>query len=369
MGTVYAGVPANIATLAPSSASATLPVDGDADNAATFTVGSQHLVDYIAAIGYHIGSMAVSNFVVRATATTRSLNGIAFNANASSPLYVVVGDAAAAPATILTSIDGVTWTAATAVGTSTSLNAVTFGGGLWVAVGSGASGQNIQTSTTGTTGWTLRTSGLGGALTCVAYNGTNLYVAAGSVSGALNYATSPDGVTWTAGLISAGVPTVVALNYVNSLWVAAITNTSTIEIWTSSNGTTWTQRYTSAAGGAMSGVAYGNGLYVVCGVDGSGNGNVWTSPDGITWTSRSLLGFNRFYAVVWTGLVWFAVGVSPAVGVATSPDAITWKLRPPLPLTNYTGALNAIARNGVTGVVLVCGGNGVVATSLIVPSI
>jgi hypothetical protein len=65
-------------------------------------------------------------------------------------LFVAVGDGGA----ILTSPDGVTWTPRTS-GTSNTLFGVTYGNGLFVAVGDGGA---ILTSPDGVN-WTPRTSG------------------------------------------------------------------------------------------------------------------------------------------------------------------------------------------------------------------
>jgi hypothetical protein len=90
--------------------------------------------------------------------------------------------------TILTSPDGVSWTARTS-GTSKSLSGVAYGNGTFVAVGGGGA---ILTSPDGVS-WTARTSGTSKGLSGVAY-GNGLFVAVGGGGAIL---TSPDGVTWT----------------------------------------------------------------------------------------------------------------------------------------------------------------------------
>jgi hypothetical protein len=84
-------------------------------------------------------------------------------------LFVAVGKYG----TILTSPDGVTWTARTS-GTSDYLRSVTYGNGLFVAVGEYGT---ILTSPDGVT-WTAQTSGTGNDLNGVAY-GNGLFVAVG----------------------------------------------------------------------------------------------------------------------------------------------------------------------------------------------
>ena len=144
----------------------------------------------------------------------------------------------------------------------TAINGVTYGNGLYVAVG--ASGV-LTTSTDGIT-WTARTAGLASEnLTAVTY-GNGLYVIVGA-SGGLS--TSPDGITWTA-------------------------------------------RTSGFAGNAINGVTYGNGLYVIVGVI----GKLSTSPDGITWTARTS-GFSTtaIHGVTYGNGLYVAVG---AAGVLTT---------------------------------------------------
>jgi hypothetical protein len=84
-------------------------------------------------------------------------------------LFVAVGEGGA----ILTSPDGVSWTARTS-GTGDWLFGVTYGNGLFVAVGEGGT---ILTSRDGVS-WTARTSGTSNWLYGVAY-GNGLFVAVG----------------------------------------------------------------------------------------------------------------------------------------------------------------------------------------------
>jgi len=114
---------------------------------------------------------------------------------------------------------GTTWTQRTWQGNS--LFDVTYGNGLFVAVGSGGI---ILTSPDGVS-WTLRNSGTSRDINGVAY-AKGLFVAVGERG---TIVTSPDGVTWTAG----------ALPTSRGFW----------------------------------GVAYGNGLFVAV-----GGGTILTSP-------------------------------------------------------------------------------------------
>lgn len=114
-----------------------------------------------------------------------ALSGVAYGSVSGQGLYVAVGFN---PTTIWRSADGSTWTACSFPAGTARLNAVTFGGGAFVAVGAGGTtlkstdGQNF-TAHQATTTWDFYG---------VAY-GNGWYVAAGS-NGLLFR--SQDGITW-----------------------------------------------------------------------------------------------------------------------------------------------------------------------------
>jgi hypothetical protein len=122
-----------------------------------------------------------------------SLNGVAYG----NGRFVAVGNGG----TILTSPDGVSWTQRTS-GTIYPLYGVAYGNGTFVAVGGYfdyygfsdymSSASTILTSTDGVN-WTRRTSGTDNRLLGVTY-GNGLFVAVGKDGTIL---TSPDGVSWT----------------------------------------------------------------------------------------------------------------------------------------------------------------------------
>jgi len=144
---------------------------------------------------------------------------------------------------------GTTWTLRNL---GDSLNGVTYGNGLFVAVGEGGT---ILTSRDGVT-WTQRTSGTSNDLYSVTY-GNGLFVAVGAKGTIL---TSPDGVSWTA-------------------------RASGTDEW-------------------LWGVAYGNSTFVAVG----GGGAILTSPDGVTWTQRTSLEKSDLLSVVYGNGRFVAVG-------------------------------------------------------------
>jgi len=132
-----------------------------------------------------------ATFTVRTSQfSTSYINDIAFG----NGIFVAVGDAGK----ISSSTDGITWTARTANVSTNAIYAVTFANGTFVAVGAGASGGTggITTSTDGIT-WTKRTtpSLSSDTLYSVAY-GNGYWVAVGTVSTNAGYY-STDLATWS----------------------------------------------------------------------------------------------------------------------------------------------------------------------------
>ena len=166
--------------------------------------------------------------------------------------------------TILTSPDGVTWTARTS-GTTQILRGVVYGGSQFVAVGYNGT---ILTSPDGVT-WTPQTSGTTNLLFGVGYDGSQL-VAVGDGGTIL---TSPDGVTWTA-QTSGTAYRLYRVGYDGSQFVAVGYNGT---ILTSPDGATWTAD-TSGTTNLLNSIAYDGSQFVAVG----GNGTILTSGGGGT---------------------------------------------------------------------------------------
>ena len=210
--------------------------------------------------------------------------------------------------------------------------AVTYGGGLFVAVSETGVGNRVMTSPDGVT-WTSRTSAADNTWSTVTY-GNGLFVAVAEGVTANGVMTSPDGVTWT-GRTSADTLFWTSVTYGNGTYVAVASDAVATSVMTSTDGITWTLRTGSSAGGAWYGVAYGNGLFVAVG---GGGTRVMTSPDGIIWTSRTATALN-WRAVTYANGQFVAVGVTGTTRAMTSSDGITWTaFTTP---TNYGG--NSIA--------------------------
>jgi hypothetical protein len=208
--------------------------------------------------------------------------------------------------------DGTTWTTRTSGFGTTSIRGVTYGDGLYVAVGFSGT---LTTSTDGIT-WTTRTSGFGATRIYGVTYGDGLYVAVGS-SGTLT--TSTDGITWTTRTSGFGATYINGVTYGDGLYVA-VGNDGDLK--TSTDGTTWTSRTSGFGSTYIRGVTYGDGLYVAVG----DSGTLTTSTDGINWTTRTS-GFvvTRIYGVTYGDGLYVAVGESGKL--TTSTDGTTWTSR------------------------------------------
>jgi len=223
-------------------------------------------------------------------------------------LYVAVGESG----TLTTSTDGTTWTSRTSGFGTTYISGVTYGDGLYVAVGSSGT---MTTSPDGIT-WTTRTSGFGTTDIYGVTYGDGLYVAVGR-SGILT--TSPDGITWTTRTSGFGTTYIYDVTYGDGLYVAVGRDG---KLTTSTDGTTWTTRTSGFGTTRIYDVTYGDGLYVAVGND----GKLTTSTDGTTWTTRtSGFGTTDIDSVTYGDGLYVAVGSSGTL--TTSPDGTTWTSR------------------------------------------
>jgi hypothetical protein len=192
-------------------------------------------------------------------------------------VFVITGSAGQ----ISTSPDGITWTSRTS-GTANELFGVTFGEGLFVAVGGGSPG-TVLTSPDGVT-WTARTSNwsFGGAIISVNY-GNGIFMATGSGGGII---TSPDGITWTA-------------------------------------------RTAIFAGTIAQDLAWGNGVWVVVGDrQGAGDGKIaYSTDDGVNFTDATTtppFDDKSVFGISFGANMFLAVGDSGRIGRSTD-GGVTWQ--------------------------------------------
>jgi hypothetical protein len=221
---------------------------------------------------------------------------------------------------------GVTWVGQN-VTTYSVWSGVTYGNGLFVAVGSFGSPNQVMTSPDGVT-WTDRTAPVNRWWRAVAYGepgGNPLFVAVAynsSAGGGNRVMTSPDGITWTA-RTSAADNGWFDIAYGNGLFVA-VSSDGTNRVMTSPDGTTWTGR-SAAAANQWKGVTYAAGKFVAVARDGTGN-RVMTSTDGITWTSQ-VSPDSEWLSVTYGNGLFVAVAGAGTNRVMTSPDGETWTTR------------------------------------------
>lgn len=233
-------------------------------------------------------------WTARSSGTTISLNCIAYGSLNGSSIFVACGEGG----TILTSSDGVNWIARTS-GTSKSLYGIAYGK-LYGAQGRDAfiivgDGGTIFTSTDGIT-WTPRSSGTTKWLSDVTYNDNGSFMAVGDYWTVL---VSGDGINWAqSGRGENGFLLDVAFGH--NTYVVSIAN----YVLSSSSGYTWVPEFSGGSANWLYGITFGNGTFVIVGA----NGKIFTSPDGDTWVDRSSGSTNTFFDVAYGNNTFVAVG-------------------------------------------------------------
>jgi hypothetical protein len=229
---------------------------------------------------------------------------------------------------VLTSPDGLNWTARRTSGTN-PWSIAAYGNGTWVMLGGLVSYTNsptynastlAATSTDNGVTWTPRTVANLQWTDCVYGSGPGLFVATAPGSA---WASSPDGITWTPRTPSAS-GTWAAIAYGNGTYVA-VNASSTTSCQQSTNGTTFTSRAISTTAYPFIDVAYGAGLFVAL----NASGHISYSPDGITWTlkTNAITGGGNWSSITYgdSGFVAVNNGTNASTrGWAYSVDGINW---------------------------------------------
>jgi hypothetical protein len=231
---------------------------------------------------------------------------------------------------VITSTNGMEWDyhSVPTPGGSFPLQGVSYGNGTFVAVGGMYSFGDPQTgyirwrtvyTSPDARQWTQRVEARMIPLRGVTF-GNGLFVAVGSEAGApgaspFTVTTSPDGVTWTTRFTGSvpNVPLRAGVTFGGGRFVAA-----GYGIFTSDNGIDWDKRDSAN----VSDVAYGNGLYVAVGQQGI----VVSSTDGLSWRRGPNTG-GTFLGIGYGGGVFLASALSqgPVVpDVRWSLDGINW---------------------------------------------
>lgn len=296
-----------------------------------------------------------------------NLNGVIYG----DSQFVAVGGAprrngAPAAPLILTSIDAVSWTPVDPGISDTYLNAITFGNGLFVAVGwNGA----ITTSPNGHV-WTQRDSGMIPipgpgltTLTSVAY-GDGIFVALGPdyEGNGGESVTSTDGLTWTRDstpkfcrTISFGNHTFVAAGGATFLDPQSRSYLGHAVIWTSPDGINWTKMFEkiSASGTEFFAETFGGGQFAVTGgvLDQGFKQLLFSSAGGENWVGHEMpagvtvLGFgNGHFVGVGSGKSMRSAEIARLVGGFTASGQFQGTI-PGLPGHRYSINMSSDLRN------------------------
>lgn len=229
------------------------------------------------------------------------LGRILYSVTYGNGIFVAVGS------DILTSTDGITWT----VVTTSNLNEVNYLNGIFVAVGQNG---NIMTSSDGIT-WTPRTSGVNDNLNSITY-GEGLFV----ITGDSKILKSLDGIIWNQQDFSTGAK---KIKFINGMFKAVGTGGTIV---TSLDGTNWTQEYQNKYFPYnIQDMIYCEelDLFVAIGTSGS----ILTSTDGISWTPRTSGTSNHLYSIVYAEEKELFIVVGDRGTILTSTDGISWTPR------------------------------------------
>ncbi len=208
--------------------------------------------------------------------------------------------------TILTSSDGITWTARVS-GTLLPLHGITWTGTQFVAVGgmptSPIETNIILTSSDGVS-WTTQTTTTTEVLYDVTWSGSQL-VAVGDLGTLL---TSPDGIVWTAQTSGTTNPLYGIASSGSQLVAVGFGGT----ILTSLDGIAWTAR-TSGTVVALHGVTWSGSQFVAVGDDfnqlpSTSSNTILSSPDGAVWSPRTSSIVGQLKAVAGSGSQFVIVG-------------------------------------------------------------
>lgn len=216
--------------------------------------------------------------------------------------------------TIYNNDEGTIWVNQTS-NTTSIINCIAYGNGIWIAAGASA---QLRRSTNGIT-WTTQTSNFDSAnpfnnILAAAY-GNGLWVIGGNYG---RIRTSTDAVTWVTVPLPIGQE-VFDIAYANNIWVAV---GDAGEIRTSTNAINWTTRTSNFGIDAINAISYGNGIWIAAGTSGKIN----RSTDTITWTTQtSNFGNTNIFSVAYSNGVWAAAGYSGQIRVST--NGIAWATR------------------------------------------
>lgn len=143
--------------------------------------------------------------------------------------------------------------------------------------------------------------------------GQGLWVAVGDV---LNIRTSPDAITWTDRTSPLTTGNFIDIAFANSVFVAVASSAPNRAIW-SSDGITWNLPTTEPTISGGAGIAYGNGKWVIS----ASTSSSISTDNGVTWTSYSFTSIGIVTGLSFTNGLFVA---TTSTGAAYSADGISW---------------------------------------------
>ena len=249
-------------------------------------------------------------------------------------VFMAVGDGPSTSKRVLTSSDGINWTMRTG-STIDDWQSVTYGtiNTTGYFVGVGRSGSNrIMASTNSGVSWDNRAATAGNNWKSVTY-GNGVFVAASSdgTNRVMTTNKNPTTDAWTSHAVPTNAWESVTYGTVSGVGTFVAVGASGAVMTGTNNGITWTwTARTAAANNNWESVTYGNGVFVAVSSSGTGN-QVMTSPDGINWTTQttptsgSPLAGNSWQSVTYGDGVFVAVSSSGTGNrVMTSTNGTDW---------------------------------------------
>jgi len=254
---------------------------------------------------------------------TEQTSGISFpnlkDVTYGQGLYVAVGTSS----TILTSPDGVTWTSQSSPYT-VNFDDVAFANGVFIAVGDSAS--PILYSADGIT-WSIGSGTSPASARGVAYGNSKWVVVA---NGAV-YISTNNGVSWATTIAISALTNVTSVSFANGYFIAT---TSTPTLVRSSDGLTWTDVTPSGAGQFVD-ITFARPYYVALDV----TGQIFISEDGTSWTkTRNADGDTWKTITSGAGVLVAVASSSGGDNVITSINGTEWIRRSGIPDYAWNGS-------------------------------
>jgi hypothetical protein len=251
------------------------------------------------------------------------LTGMAYGSNG----FVAVGYTGLAleyhPAVVMTSTTGTSWTELASSTSENALKGITYGNGLYVAVGDFGS---IVVSTNAVN-WTEILPDRRCDIIAIACNTNRCIAASLQAWYSWNFPdfrmlVSTNGIGWTVSKTIYDLPTITDLACSPTEFVGI----SGPNIYTTTDGYHWQINNTFT--NSFYGVRYANGRYIAVG----NNGGIYASLDGTNWSNHSVATACNFNGVAYGNGLYAAAGSV----AATSLDGITWTVCPSSPPATVT---------------------------------